>query len=256
MADNKPSTLTTKQKVLGAITVIIFGFVIYEVMGLFSSNNAAESTITPIQSNKVVAQTKPNTTTTRTTTNVTTPPSANASSQQSTLLTTVTPLVPPSKPDVAVLKEQEEQQQTYLDSINQLQLLKVKRDIAETNQAIATARLATETANKSMSDLLTQPSFPQAPGGGFGPKNSGETSPLSETNVQVVAPVVETPFVVISVAMKFHRWNAVLGYGGKLYSVSVGDTLFDGSVIAAINSRGVVLVKDGKRRSIGILATI
>ncbi|HSW93335.1 MAG TPA: hypothetical protein VLJ15_03155, partial [Gammaproteobacteria bacterium] len=152
------------------------------------------------------------------------------------------------------------QQEAYLDSVNQLQLLRVKREIAETNQAIAAARLATETANKNMSDLLTQPAvMPEAPAGNnvgtYGEK-TGTAQPANQNAQPVKQPLLDVPFTVVSVSMQLNRWSAVLGYEDKLYSVSLGDSLFDGSKVVSINKSGVTLMKDGKRRRISIQTTI
>ncbi|HSW70184.1 MAG TPA: hypothetical protein VLI69_08565 [Gammaproteobacteria bacterium] len=269
MAENTPSnkpslsTLSPKQKVIGAVTVIIFGFIIYEVIGLFSSGGGKETTITPTPPPQ--AQAKPGIQTPVQRAGTAAAPSAPAAMQQSPGLTAVNAITSPRE-NMELQKQQQQQQQTYLDSINQLQLLKVKREIAETNQAIASARLATETANKNMSDLLTQPTLPQAPAGSEvvrgvanpiagttpGASTSSENTPPPSTKPQVL----EIPFVVISVSMQFSHWNAVLSYQGKLYNVSVGDTLFDGSTVASISKNGVTLLRDGKRRKISIQATI
>src|SRR5579872_6219925 len=155
MADDKMtfSTLTTKQKVIGVLLVVILGFIIYEVMGLFSSgekNTAqmAHPMLRPASSPKPTQMTMGPAGT------LSVPPGAPVQSA----VATVSTVTLPESSDLQ--KQQAAQQQMYLDSVNQLQLLKIKREIAETNQAIASARLATETANKSMSDLLTQPSLP------------------------------------------------------------------------------------------------
>jgi hypothetical protein len=260
MADNKMSfsTLTTKQKVIGVLTVVIFGFIIYEVIGMFSSGKPVGPTITPTASSsppKRMSATIP------APPGVASPQTMQASAQppgQAGSLTTFSPLTAP-KESGDLQKQEQEQQQTYLDSVNQLQLLKIKREIAETNQAIASARLATETANKSMSDLLTQPSLPQIPGGNV-PKNISGTAPGSlqgaDNAPPIKAPVLDIPFIVVSVSMRFNHWNAILGYEGKYYSVAIGDTLFDGSVVAAIYKNGVTLIKDGKRRKVSIQTTI
>lgn len=261
MADNTSKTaLTTKQKIISVLLVIIIGFIIYEVIGLFSSSNNATPVVTPVAhaptaNKKTMSAAMPTAGQPATAANGGMQPS----SQQPTL-TTVNALTPPAT-STDLQKQQMQQQQSYLDSVNQLQLLKVKREIAETNQAIAAARLATETANKNMSDLLTQPAIlPQAPGGDVN-KVTGQTIiqgvPQSTENMPPIKPqVLDIPFVVISVSMQFSRWSAVLGYQDKLYSVSIGDSLFDGSKVISISKNGVTLIKDGKRRKISIQTTI
>ena len=263
MADEKMSisTLSTKQKVIGALTVLIFGFIIYEIIGMFSSGKSATPTITPAPAaapEKKMSSTIP-------APGSATPPQAMQTTAQMPApqlngLTAVSPLTPVRGGINDQQKQEIEQQQTYLESVNQLQLLKIKREIAETNQAIASARLATETANKNMSDLLTQPALPQIPGGAA-PKNMPGTvlgaTEQNPDNAPMVKPqVLDIPFTVVSVSMQFNRWTAILGYQDKYYSVAVGDTLFDGSVVASIYKNGVTLVKDGKKRKVSIQTTI
>ncbi len=255
MADNSsktpPPQLTTKQKVIGILTVVIFGFIIYEVIGLFSSGKSAEPTITP-PSPASATHAKQGTAT-----SAAPAPAAPQTPAQSNGLTAVNVITLPK--GVLDLQKQQEQQEAYLESINQLQLLKVRREIAETNQAIASARLATETANKSMSDLLTQPSLPPAPATSYTTKLEGSGTPIQSTeNAEPAKPqaVLDVPFVVVSISMQLNRWNAVLGYQDKLYSISTGDTLFDGSTVVSISKNGVTLMKDGKKRKLSIQASI
>jgi len=256
MADNSGSPLSTKQKVIGAVTIVIFGFIIYEVIGMFSSGTPAETTVpTPSHTAAVPARqagtANPASTATMTTMQTNTQPGVPAAVN----------VITPTKDISELQKQQQQQQQAYLDTVNQLQLLKVKKEIAETNQAIATARLATETANKNMSDLLTQPTMPSMPSGQTGTvgnligKLPGTTNG-SGTEVPIIKPQGDVPFTVISISMKFNRWGAVLRYQDKLFSVSIGDSLFDGSMVVGINKNSVTLSKDGKRRKLPIQTAI
>jgi hypothetical protein len=247
-------TMTTKQKIIGVLTVVIVAFIIYEVIGLFS-NGSTEPVNAPI---KQASSTQPaQATVTTTTTAKTTAPAQ--------IVPTPVAVISGSK-DYSELQKQREQQNAYLDSVNQLQLLRVKKDIAEVNQAIAVARLAAETANKNMSDLLTQPAIlPQAPAGvgvSVTPGTSANNQNTQQPNATPAnaapanAQILDIPFTVVSVSMQSNRWSAVLGYEDKLYSVIMGDSLFDGSKVISINKSGVTLLKDGKRRKISIQTTI
>ncbi len=260
MADNQQtsfSALTTKQKVIGVLTFVIIGFVLYEIIGLFSSGKPPKTVIKPAPQTAAQQKTPSGTMTTVTTSSNNVAPMGAITGAPA--LTAINPIVPPVKANDE-LQKQQEQQQVYLESVNQLQLLKVKREIAETNQAIASARLATETANKNMSDLLTQPTLPQLPGGGTAqpianglPTENATPTPAASA---AKAPTMDVSFTVISVSMKFNHWNAVLGSDNKLYSVPIGDTLFDGSTVAAISKNGVTLTKDGKKRKIRVQTSI
>jgi hypothetical protein len=166
--------------------------------------------------------------------------------------------------DAELMKQQQQTQKDYLDKLNELQLLKVQREISETNQAISAARLATVTADKSMTDLLTKPAAPEVPASAYANSLSGSVKPGfpiangGSAPTTPAAPTVAAPsYVVISVSMQFNRWSAVVGSGGKLYNVSVGDTLPpDGAVVLSISSRGIVLEKDGKKQIVNLISSI
>jgi type IV pilus biogenesis protein PilP len=157
--------------------------------------------------------------------------------------------------DVKFLQSQQASEQKYIGKINDLEDLKIQRAIAETNQAIAAAKLATVTAEKNISDLLTKPATPEVPAGIYANKLTNPTQ--AETIIVSTTATSTVEYTVISVSMQLGKWNAVLGYQGKLYSVVVGDVLaVDDSVVTSINKNGVVLQKDGKSRKISITSAI
>lgn len=151
------------------------------------------------------------------------------------------PAVIPKNPEL--LKLQETSQEKYINALNELQMLKVQRDIAENSQAIAAAKLATVTAEKNINDLLTRPVLP----GGDQAAPQRQATPY----------LTEIPYSVVSVAWAGGQWHAVLSYQGKNYSVCRGDTLpVDGSVVALITRDGVVLKRDTVTRKLNIVSTI
>ena len=116
-----------------------------------------------------------------------------------------------------------------------------------------------------MTDLLTQPAMPQVPAAAYASKlaspgmnsdilNSAAAATASAPAIPAV--VADAPYVVISVSMQFDRWSAVLGNQGKLYNVSVGDNLSDGSTVVSINKTSVVLSKDDRKRKLSIQTSI
>jgi type IV pilus biogenesis protein PilP len=250
MADNLQklslSKMGPKQIVMGLLTVGIVIFIIYEVIGLMGNGGTtatipAAPTTTTVVTNKTMSS------------NSATPVVVATGQMDASQLPPrpVSVLAPNKLPDA--LKDQDEQQKNYLRSLNQLQLLKIERDIAETNQSIYSARLATETAKKNMLDVITQPNPPTG-------KSNGPNSQLGENSLEALQPTPimvkvapEVPITVISVAMRFNRWNAVLQYQNKLLSVSLGDTLADGSRVVSINTRGVTLIKEGKPRRLSMV---
>ncbi|MHB1948373.1 MAG: hypothetical protein ACYCQI_09695 [Gammaproteobacteria bacterium] len=272
--------MTTKQKVTIAAFVVIILIIIWQVMGLMGGG-APTSPATPA---KMAATNKqPN----QMMTNA--PPGAPAGGASPAIAPNPpgTPMQPGMNPAAAVppeqqqLKEvpvnldanivelQKQTEQKYIDQVNQLQSLKLQKEIAETNQAIASAKLATVTAEKSVSDLLTkqapQPipympasAFNVAPGqGGVPAAPPTEGGPASNVPPPPLTATAVVPYTVISVSMELGKWSAVLGLQGKLYNVYIGDVLpIDGSVVTSINKNGVILVKDGKRRKISIISSL
>ena len=168
--------------------------------------------------------------------------------------------------DSKLLDLQKQTEKDYVEKINQLQTLKLQREIQETNQAIATSRLATVTADKGVSDLLTKPTQPVNPPGVYVPPGAyaaplvnpvaGGTSVTTQTTTS--GPMIpEPPYTVLSVSMELGKWNAIIGFQGKLFNVSIGDVLpIDGSVVTSINKNAVHLIKDGKRRKISIISSM
>ena len=148
-----------------------------------------------------------------------------------------------SAQELELVRLQQETQAKYVAALNELQMLKIAREIAQTNQAIAAARLATVTAEKNTLLLLSPPPPAYA---------QGLVTPVSGT------PSMSSPgYTVVSVSQLQNRWNAVLGYQDKLYSVSIGDVLpSDGSTVVSISRSGVVLEKDGAKRKISMVPII
>lgn len=155
-----------------------------------------------------------------------------------------------------LMKLQEETEAKYIAAVNELQMLKVEKDIAETNKAIVTAKLDTVTAQKSMVDLLAPPAPPQptqadyaknlAAGQAGGAPTTGTTTTTAPT------------YTVISVSHLQGRWNAVVGYQGKLFNLFVGDVLpSDGSTVTSISKSGVTLrATDGTTKTLSMVSII
>lgn len=261
-AHSKP-TFSTKQKVTVVVIVVIVIFVIWQVVGLFRGAPA----ITPVKSKMAATATVKTTTTMATTT----PPSSASLTSAMNVSAPVPPSVAPQSEEPRMLsaaaekisetlKTQQVVQEKYLNDLNQLQLLKIQREIAENSQAIATATLAKVTAEKNINEMLTQPAVQPAPPV---PMSAYSTA---LTNPNVVIPVVKPPqevqpapadYVVLSVSQELGRWHAVMGYQSAMYNVSVGDVLpADHSIVASISQDGVVLKKEGQKRKVSLLPAI
>jgi type IV pilus biogenesis protein PilP len=239
MADDKLQTvsnMTTRQKVTIGILAIIVLIILWQVIGLFRGSKTSTSAQTRNATSRVV-----------------TPPPAMP--QPASLPPKPAPM---SQRELELMRLQQETQAKYLAALSELQMLKVTRDIAETNQAIAAAKLATITAQKKTLTELTGPTVPQST---YASALAGSTPAANEVQPPQPPPPVsipqETNYTVISVSQLRYRWSAVIGYQGNLYSVNVGDVLPpDGSRVVNINKSGVVLEKNNIRRKVSLVPII
>jgi type IV pilus biogenesis protein PilP len=249
MADKKALPADgNKQKIMIVIVIIIVLIIIWQVAGLFTGGSAQpDVTITPT---KTMSATSPGNQTPNAAMNA---PTAMAPVQTATVTPNQTQ---PLRVDPALLKLQQETETKYIEAVNQLQLLKIQKDIAEAKEAISKATLDSMTSEHKMSDLLVKPPTPgiadyanslQNPG------QSGRSTVLSTTTTTTV----EAAYIVLSVSKQDRRWSAVIGNAGKLYSVKVGETLpIDQSIVVSIDTDGVVLQKDGQQKKIAISSSI
>jgi hypothetical protein len=233
MANNRfegLSAMTTRQKVMAVIFVLVIIFIIYQVIGMLrgGSTNSAPASIAAVPQAPIQK-----------------PQQANIIPKEA---------ITSAQEQQAMLQQKAAEAQ-YIASLNQLQSLKVARDIAETNREIIAAKLATITAQKGIVDLLskpTQPSTPQAYAEGLVNPAAGATS----ESAQPIQPTQPT-YTVISVSQLQGRWGAVLGAQGNLYSVTVGDVLpLDKSVVISIDKSGVLLQKDNVQRKLSLVPII
>ena len=260
------SGISTKQKVIAVVLVIMVFFIVWQVISLFGKGGKPipppPMTMTKQNVAHPMQMTAPSSAG-----NV--PGGAMISAAPSPPVQ-VEPRPVPTQEESELLKLQQQTQAKYIAALNELQMLKIQREIAETNQAITSAKLATVTSEKGITDLLTGPAAPPQPAVNFGSYASQLASPAPTAEggeaaaavpppppLVIQRPVEETPYVVISVSMQLGTWRAVIGYQGKLFSVTVGDTLpIDGAKVVSISRRGVQLKKDGKTRRIPITSVI
>lgn len=267
--DNKQmkDSMPIKQKAMLGFMLIVVIAILWQLKGLFWGESSHPA---PKPAAVQTASTKANETTSQQQMSAASPnaPSANPVVVKQQPSITQLPIMAPSI-STQQDSDQDNSEKKYLGKIDELESLKIQRQIAETNQAIAAARLATVTAEKGITDLLTsskpQPvAVPQAVYANqlgnstiitSSTPSSAAAGPPDRNNEPAAEPEIE--YSVISVAMQLHKWSAILGYQGKLYNVSVGDTLPpDNSKVAKITSTYVVLKKEGKSRRISVLSSI
>jgi hypothetical protein len=244
------SKLTARQKMIGVLLVVVVFITLWQFIRLLggggSSGNTTTAKIVPITSPGTKNQFSPN--------QANMPINAAFSQEEPQIKQS------PISASNQLINQERQSEQQYISKLNELESLKIQRQIAEMNQAIAAAKLATVTAEKGISDLLIKPAPAQVAPSEYAtklvnPVRQGETV-VSQQQAQA-ASTAGIQYTVISVSMQLKKWSAVIGYQGKLYNVSDGDVLpIDGSVVEKIFKDGVVLNKDGKKRKISLVSAI
>lgn len=275
MTDEKPAANQDKRKkITMALIAIVGAFLAWQVYSMFGGSGdamppapvASNTPKSPMGNGNMGA----------------TPPKVEAAPQ-------VAKPLPMSQREMELLKLQQETQARYVATMNELQMLKLSLEIAETNKDIMAARLDTVKSQKNIVDLLTPEKKPdtsvrdrmldaaqtlnqmqqsQAPVQAAqqqSPQQPPEQAPsaaqpgLAQNAPPAPIPEEETvvPYTVISVSKIENKWNAVVGVQGTLYSVHVGDVIpADGSRVKSISSGGVVLEKKAKERKISLVPII
>jgi hypothetical protein len=252
------TNMTTRQKAIAGVIVLVIILLLWQVVGLFGGD---KDTTTPAAAVVVPTKNAPNANDPNGKNSMNSLPSSQSAVPQPAQITQQQMNYQQQN---QLIKLQQETQQKYVIALNELQMLKLSQQIAETNKNIASAKLATVTAEKGIVDLLTKPapqletpsSYSQglvnpvnvAPQGANVPPSSISPPPQQ---------VVNASYVVISVSKLLNKWSAVVGYQGKLYSIFVGDVLpVDGSSVKAIDKYGIILEKDGVSRKISMVPII
>lgn len=268
--------ISTRQKVIAGLTLVVVLILLWQIKGLFSGGSSAPAVTTTV--------TKTSTTPNMSAQGPMASTGGMAPAPQTTMASTGTsPGVVqeanlPTDSDV-LLADQKKRQAEYIGKLNELNLLRIDQQIVETNVAINKAKLEIYTAQKDISSILfpkpvSQEAYGSMLGGQLSPAGTltgvpqkPETPPPGAlptvtTTTPVVAvpapvPVVQVnPFTLISVAMQLQKWTAVIGYNGKLYNVSIGDTLPGGWIVDAITRNAVLLRKDSKTQRVTIVSEI
>lgn len=253
--DRQPvaSGSSNRQKIIAAVFVVILIVIIWQIWGLFRTPSATTTV-----------------TTTNTATRTTTPGMPGAPQQvvpQPATLPSQQTMPVMSQREAEMLKMQQDTESRYLSTLNELQMLRLERDIAETNKAIMSAKLDTVTAEKGIVNLL-QPPQPPVAQATYARGLAGTPAAPATATTTTVTPVVAqqttttttvevTPYTVLSVSKLQNRWSAVVGYQGSLFSVMIGDILPpDGSKVISISRTGIILEKNNIRRKISMVPII
>lgn len=246
---SKFSSVPPRQKIVALIFLIVLIIIIWQLVGLFGGGSRPTTPETPPAANNRTAAPAPATTAAKpgTTTPTTPAPAAAPGTPQPASLSTAGM----SQRELQLAQLQQESQAKYMSALNDLQMLKIQRDIAEQNQAIATAKLSAVTSQKKMLDMLT----PQAP-----PPSAQTIKPVTAPVQTITSPALSSSsaYTVISVSLIQGQWSAVVNSQGNLYSVRSGDILpADGAKVMSIDKGGInLLYKDGSRKRVSLVPII
>lgn len=231
MANNSKtaSGMTARTKVTIGVMVIVVVVLIWQISGLF--NGSAP---------------KPKTVTTRVNGIPTQPGSAPSPQMVTPKVVNVMPQGP-SPQEAELLRLQQESQTKYLQAINELQYLRVAKEIATTTRDISSAKLTQVLAEKKIVDTLMPVSPPPT-------VDVNKTIPIT---MQTTIDQQEVSYTVVSISQLQNEWTAVLNYKGNLYNIHVGDVLPpDGSTVSLIRKNGVTLEKDGVKKKLTLVAPL
>lgn len=230
------ANMNTRQKITAILVVVVILIVLWQLISMFRGSKSPAKSV-PKQATPMSAAP----------TGGSPPVAAAMPSQMIPKPADIPPLQPISEREAELIKLQQETQAKYLQALNELQMLKVAKDIAVTSKDISSAKLAKVVAEKKIIDLLAPPP-PPAP--------SSSTQALIKPVVSSVLDQ-EPKYTVISVSQLQYRWGAVMGSKGVLFNVHVGDVLPpDGSSVVSITRDGVTLEKDGVRRKVSLIPSI
>jgi hypothetical protein len=236
------SESTARQRVIAVIMILVLVIVIWQVVGLFKRGSKTAPPI-PTDTPKSAAMSA----------HSANDPSSGGDPVQPAMgmptAASLTPPPPPPQEQSDFVKLQQQLQERYVAALNELQMLKLASQIADTNKQIAAARLETAKSEKNLVNLLTKPAADTS-------FSSELVRPVSSSQggAQVGGQV---SYMVISVSELLHKWRAVLGYDNKLYSVGVGDVLPpDHSTVVAIDKQGIILEANGIQRRVSLVPTI
>jgi hypothetical protein len=244
-----------KQKVIIGVVVVIVLIVAWQVFGLIGGGS---SSAPPTPPPPVTTAAKP-----------LTPAPAGAAAP--TIAAPAAPAGPAApKPSVLNLSEellsmQRENEVNYIKQLNELQMLKLQKQIADLKQSLKATELATMTEDQNIAELITAKVGEQKPVEGGDNAKSTVASALPQfvpIPPPPPPPAPEAQYDVVSVSYKAGKWRAVMvnekDNKKAMYDVAVGDTLSpDDSKVYSINKSGVILIdKTGKKRKVSYLPSV
>lgn len=137
--------------------------------------------------------------------------------------------------ELNLLEERRQVQQQYLQLVNQYQLMEMQNKVATSQSTLIKTQLETAKSEQQATKLgLLLP-------GQQGPSDADKS--LSGVSL-------------VYVGQKNGVWSAVLNLRGQYVTVKMGSHLPDDSVVSTINDNGIVLYKDGERRTLTVATAV
>jgi hypothetical protein len=232
---------SSRQKIIAVGVVLLVIFLLWEIYGMMSGSSEPFSSTTHSQ---LAANSQPK---------METPKTVSIVSQTA---------ADTSVADAMMLQQQQDLERKYIAAVNELQMLKVSKDIADANKDIAKSKLEMVMAQKVVVEQL-EPTAIQPGSYAAALNNPGATqqigAPVSGKKMptQAASDDESSPYTVISVSQLQNKWGAVLGYQGTLIHVYIGDSLpLEHAQVVAIDNDGIEIEKDGKRKKIALVSLI
>jgi hypothetical protein len=137
--------------------------------------------------------------------------------------------------ELNLLEERRQVQQQYLQLVNQYQLMEMQNKVATSQSTLIKTQVETAKAEQQASKL-----------GILLPGQSGESD--ADKSLSGVT--------LVYVGQKSGAWSAVLNLRGQYVTVKLGSHLPDDSVVSKIDDNGIVLYKDGQRRTLAVATVV
>ncbi len=240
------SDMEPKQKGMLVATVIVFiiiGYMVYRVFFAGTSPAPAPVKTAPVNAAKPqqVAPAANNNAASDLAVNGNSTTGAAASAVNATAAAPTVPQVVEmpkrelTPEELNLLEERRQVQQQYLQLVNQYQLMEMQNKVATSQSALIKTQLETAKSEQQATKLgVLLP-------GQQGPSDADKS--LSGVTL-------------VYVGQKNGVWSAVLNLRGQYATVKVGSHLPDDSVVSTINDNGIVLYKDGERRTLTVATVV
>ncbi len=235
----KYNALETKQKILVPVTILIVLLLAYEVFAIFMPSTPS-FTPPPRVNNAPPAFS-------RAPTNAVNPnPGAVQHRVIKKTKITQVPSSPPSPLMASALEQNSDLHKQYLKMLSQYQVLQLQELLARAHANLATAHVQEAEAQQRVEKLTNgRVRIGSSTTGSIGSYANAESSNEAATDFQVQF-----------IGYQSGRWTGILSKDGKDYEIHNGSLLPDDVRVTSMNSRGIVVRREGYKRFIPIAPSL